>query len=372
MKRIIMLLLCLSLLLVGCGQKVPEPTNEATKAPETTPATTQKPTEEPTTAPAEIEPPVPEILSGTALVDRSYVILKTLNRDEAVEVVGEYDEIFYIVKTEQGYGLMEKCLVRMDGAESYEPWTGYAVYNAKLYNNYHLLLGEEQKLNMNTQVQVLENLGTCLVVQYEENIFYMVSAEVSKYYIQPSTGGGGGGNTGGADGGDIVLGNWGGVLGLSTFVPQEGEVTGAGTVLVNGAEVILGWFDRNDTVAIVNEEGFVEAKEGWYVVYHEGLYGYVRQILIRQDGEEVYAEWDGFAQYQAPLYDNYYLTGEPVSKLTANASVHILADLGNCYLVTNGENIGYMAKETVSQSFINYGGGGDGGDTGGDWTPPAM
>lgn len=370
MKKVMMLLLCLSLVLAGCGKKTPESTTEVTGVPETVPATTQKPTEEPTTVPTETEPPVPETVSATALADRTYVVSKMLDRDEPVEVVGEFDEIFYIVKTEEGYGLIEKCLVRMDGAESYKSWTGYAVYNAKLYNNYHLLPGEEQKLSTNTQVQVLEDLGTCLVVQHEENIFYMRPAEVSKHYIQPSTGGSG--NTGGADGGDIILGNWSGVMRLSSFIPQEGEVTGNGIVLVNLAEIYLGWFDRNDTVAIITEEGFMEEKEGWCAVYHEGLYGYVRQNLIQEAGAEDYAEWDGFAQYLAPVYANYYLNGEPETKLSTNTKVHILEDLGNCYLVISGDISGYMAKETVSQSFINYGGGGGGGDTGGDWTPPAM
>lgn len=371
MKRILIILLCLSLLLAGCGKKTPDPM-ETVKVPETAPATTQEPTEE-TTAPTETEPPVPETISGTALADRSYVVAKTLDRGDTVEVVGAYDETFCIVKTELGYGLMETCLIRPEGAKPYEPWTGYALYNARLFNNYHLLPDGAQTLTLNTQIQVLEDMGSWMVVQYEDSIGYMLASEVSKYYIQPSTGGGGGGGTGGADGGDIVLGNWGGVMGLSTFIPQEGDVSGMGTVLVNEAEIILGWFDRGDIAAIVNEEGFVEEKEGWYAVYHQGLYGYVRQELIRREGEEAYSEWDGFAQYQAPVYDNYYLSGEPMTKLTANAGVHILEDLGNCYLVISGENTGYMAKETVSQSFINYGGGGNtGGNSGGDWTPPAM
>lgn len=370
MKRILAILLCFALILAGCGAKKPEPTESKETESVTVPATTQAPTEEPTTVPTETEPPVPETVSGTALADHTDVVLMTVDRDSTVEIAGEYDDVYYIVKTEQGYGLMEKRLIRLEGAEAYEQWSGYAVYNAKVYNNYHLLPDDVQTLNMNAQVKVLDSLGGYLVVQVEETVGYMRESEVSRYYINPAPAGGG--NTGGADGGDISLRNQGGIIGLYTFVPQSGEVTGKGTVLVNGAEIILGWFDRENSVAIINEEGFAEAKEGWYAVYHDGLYGYVRQSLILKDDEEAYTEWDGFAKYQAPLYDNYYLTGEAVSKLTANASVHILADLGNCYLVTSAETTGYMAKDQVSDTYISYGGGGGGGNTGGDWTPPAL
>ena len=371
MKRIIVILLCLGLLLAGCGKKPVEETILPTIVPTTAPTTvpTTEPTTEPTTMPTETEPPVPDTLSATALADHTDVVLTTVDRDAVVEIVDEYEDDYYVVKTEQGYGLIEKRLVRMDGAESYETWTGYAVYKAKVYTNYHLLPGGEQTLNMNTKIQVLDALGDTLVVQLEEGIGYMRAKELSRSYIQPAPSGG---SSGSADGGDIVLGGIGGIMPLSNFVTHSGDASGKGTVLANGAEILLGWFDRGDTVAIVNEDGFIDEKEGWYGIYHEGLYGYVRQELILKDGEEAYAEWDGFAKYQAQLFDNYYLSGEPVSKLSSNAKVHIIADLGNCYLATSGEHTGYIAKDMVSKTKINYNSGGSSGDSGGDWTPPAL
>lgn len=371
MKRIFVILLCLSLLLVGCGKNPPVETTTPTTEPATVPTVqpTTAPTTEPTTVPTETEPPVPATLSAAALADRVYVVLMTVDRDSVVEIVEEYDEEFYLVKTEQGYGLIEKRLIRMDGAEGYESWTGYARYKATFYTNYHLLPGNEQPLNTNTKVQVIDALGDTLVVQLEDTIGYMRASELSRSYIQSAPSGG---NSGSADGGDIVLGGVSGIMPLSNFVVQKGDVSGKGTVLAKEAEIVIGWFDRDDPVAIVNEAGFIDEKEGWYGIYYEGVYGYVRQSLIRMDGEEAYTQWDGFAKYQAQMFDNYYLGGEAIAKLSSNAGVHILEDLGNCYLATSGEYTGYIAKDMVSETKINYNSGGGGGNSGGDWTPPAL
>ena len=359
MKRVFAILICALLLLAGCTN---DPQIEITPStqPTTVPATTE------VTEPTETEPPVPDTLSAVALADRTYVVLETVDRDTVVQIVEAYDEDYYLVKTEKGYGLMEKRLVRLDGEAAYESWTGYAGYQAVLYQNYQLLPGGERTLNMNAKVQVLEDMNGTLVVQMDDGIGYMPSAEVSRAYIQPSTGGGGGG---GADGGDISLGAQMGVMPLANIITPSGEASGKATVLADGAEIILGWFDRNDPVAIVNEDGFIEEKEGWYGIYQDGLYGYVRENLIRKDTEEAYSPWNGYAKYQAKLFDDYYLNGDPVSKLTTNAEVQVLEDLGWCYLVSTGSTTGYMAKDTVSQTRITYSGGGGGGES---WTPPAL
>lgn len=341
---------------------------ETTQAPTTLPSAA--PTTEPTTVPTETEPPVPDTLGATALADRTHVVLTTVDREAEVEIVAEFAEEFYVLKLAEGYGLMEKRLVRLDGEAAYEGWTGYTTYQARVYTNYHLLPGDEQTFGTNTQLPVLDDLDGILVVQLEDGIGYMRAKELSRSYIQPAPSGGG--NSGGADGGDIVLGGVSGIFDLSSFAPQEGDVTGKGTVLANGAEIILGWFDRGDAVAIIDEEGFLEEKEGWYGIYQEGLYGYVRQNLLRKYTGEAYTQWEGFAKYQAQLFDNYYLNGEPVSKLSSNAKIQILEDLGHCYLATSGEHTGYIAKDMVSETFINYSSGGNSGSSGGDWTPPAL
>lgn len=379
MKKLLCVFLAAILLLAaGCGAK-----EDAVQETMPTVPPTEKATECPAEAPTEppvTEPPAPETLSGTALADKTEILLQTMNRDDVVEIAGEFDEHYYVVKLENGFGLIEKRLVRLEGESDYEMWTGFAKSNADLYGHYQMLEDPMESLSMNTELKVLDSLGDCLVVQCGDIIGYMLEDEISSSYIQPYTGGGSSsGNSsgsGGADGGDITLSYYGSVMPLSTFVPQNQEVTGKGIVLANEAEVILGWFDRDDTVPIINEEGFAEPRDGWHAVYVEGLCGYVRQFLILQEGETPYTQWDGYARSGSELYDNYYLRGEPCDELSGNTELRILCDLGDCYLVSVGEQTGYLVKDQVSETYIQYSSGSgsssDGSSSGGDWTPPAL
>ena len=117
MKRIALVLLCLVLLLtVGCAKQEPVATTEVTTQPTTAPTeTTAPPTE-----------PLPQTEEATILADHVPAILSILSRGDTVDVVGEYDEGHYVIKTEQGYGLVEKNLLTMPDDESYEAWTGYS------------------------------------------------------------------------------------------------------------------------------------------------------------------------------------------------------------------------------------------------------
>lgn len=377
MKKWIAMLLCLMLIFTaGCVQDTPETTittavpTETTVPPTTLPPETTVPptTVPPTTVPPETEPPVPETVSGTALADHTVYVMTTLARDTQVEIVGEYNEDYLIVKLEQGYGLIAKPLVRIEGAEAYKQWKGYAKSNAKFYDNYHLIPGNETKQKKNTELFVLEDLGESLLVQIGETIGYMRADEVSTKKIQSSSGGSS--NSGGSDGGDISLDNQ-EVIFLSTVVPQEGEVSGKATVLADNAEVIYGWFDRDEKFDIITEPGFLEEKDGWHGVYLNGLYGYVRKNLTAQEGAEMYEQWQGYSKKNAPLFDNYYLSGKQLKKLSVNTNVQVICDLQWCYLVQIGEDFGYIAKDQVSETKIKTSSGGSS-NSGGDWTPPAL
>ena len=72
------------------------------------------------------------------------------------------------------------------------------------------------------------------------------------------------------------------------------------------------------------------------------------------------------------MFDNYYLSGKQVKKLSVNTKVQVVCDLEWCYLVQIGEEFGYLAKDQVSQTKINTSSGGGSNSGGGDWTPPAM
>lgn len=360
MKKRIVFALCLALLLSGCvTQAPPETTAPPTVAPTTTPAETTAPTTVPT-EPAETEPPVPETVAATALADHVALVIATVNRGDTVEIAGELDDTYYIVKLENGYGLLEKRLLRPEGEAEYETWAGYAKSGAMFCDNYHLISLGAQKLSQNTKLTVLDQMGDTCLVQVDETIGYLPLSKISKTYIKSS-------GSSSSDGGDISLSNQPGLIPLSVFVPQEGDVTGSATVLCDGAEIMLGWFDRNDTIPVITEEGFAEVKDGWHAVYLDGVYGYVRQNLTAMEGAEPYTPWEGYAKGKTGAYTNYYLTGEPAETLGNNTKVTVLYDLEFCYLVQIGDNIRYLDKELVSQKKWSSGSSGSA-----EWSDPVM
>lgn len=388
-KYIIALLVLLLILCAGCKKQE----SVETEAPTTAPTeTTVPPTTEETI-------PVPELNMGTALVDDTPAILNTLMRDDVVDVVGEYDEGHYVIKTENGYGLVKKELLRLKGEAAYEVWTGYAYWNAEVYDNLHLIGEPAQKLKTNAKVEVLDDLGYCYVVRVEDTGGFMNKSRLAKWPFSSGGGnsgsggggsssgsGGGGGGSTGADGGDISLQFQGNIV-LLAAIEQSGDVTGQAAVLADGTEVVLGYFDRGEEIPMVAEDGFAENREGYVTVYLDGLYAYVPQELVLTQEAEVYEAWDGYSRWNGVVYDNFYLLGDPIDKLYTNVKVHVIAELENCYLVEVNEITGYMSKEVVSQTRISTGrgnsdsgGSGGGGNSGGggssgggaEWSPPAL
>lgn len=386
MKRITLVLLCLVLLLTaGCAKQEPVATTEATTQPTTAPTeTTAPPTE-----------PLPQTEEAIILADQVPAILSILSRDDTVDVVGEYDEEHYVIKTELGYGLVEKQLLAMPDDEAYEAWTGYSRWNRDVYDNYRLSGTPIQVLKTNTKIEVLDDLGGCLVVKVEGVTGFMKLEDISKTPIRAqksgdssdgsggsSGGGGSSGSGGGQDGGDISLQFNGGIVLLSA-ITQEGSVTGQATVRADGTEVVLGYFDRDETAQVVVESGFAEDWEGYATVMMDDLYAHVPEALIQRKGEESYAQWDGFAKYNTMFYDNFYLQGEG-KRLNTNTAIHVVVDLDTCYLVTVDESFGYVAKTMVSEKRIVSkkapveSGGGGGGTSGGgggggqEWSDPVL
>ena len=354
-KMMTILLVAAMLLLTACGAQQTDVTPSET-TPAATEAATEAVTEAPTEAPTE---PVPECDRALVQVDKAPAILMLLSRGDSVDVVGEYDKDHYIVKTESGYGLIEKQLLRMSGEADYEAWTGFARSKAPIYDNFYLTGEPLQTLKVNAKVEILDELNNCYVVTCEGEAGFMAKDQVSKSQI---TGGGGGS----ADGGDISLG-FGGIVKLST-IEQSGEVTGTAKILADGTRVVLGYFDLDSLAPVVTEEGFAPAWEGYYTLYMNGLYAYLPQELARMEGEAAYESWTGFAARNSVVFDNYLLQGEGTS-VKLNTEVSVLWDGGNFYVISIDGAIGYMPKANVGESRFATGGGGGGG---GDWTPPAM
>ena len=373
MKKImIFLLVAILLVTAGCGAQqdpvesttspVPETTAPVTE-PSTEPATepsTEPPTEPSTEAPTE---PTPECVNAVVQADNAPAILMLLDRGVTVDIVGEYDEGHWIVKTESGYGLVEKQLLKLSGEPAYEVWCGYATSNAALYASYQLTGEPLGTLSLNDRVEVLDELNYCYVVKLEEGTGYIQKEQVSKYYIQYS------GKESGNDGGDISLSDrggsglrYGGVVTLSA-IKQSGDVTGTAEVLADGTQVILDYYDREELASVIIEAGFAPDWEGYYTLYVDGMYAYLPENLAQMEGEEAYAQWDGFAGYSARVYANRLLQGESTG-VGVNTAVTILWDGGDFYVVSIDGNVGYMRADQVSAKRYSTGGS--------DWTPPVM
>lgn len=361
MKRILAVLLCLMMLLAGCSKEPPVETNvPTTLAPTTEPTVPPTTTEPVVTEPVETEPPAPNSDPAYALTDHVVVIRAFLERGAVVEIVGEYDDTYYVVKTEDGYGLIEKLVVRLEGQEPYAQWTGYARGSSKFYANYRMSADNVRDLGMNTNVVVLEELGDICLVQLGSDLGYMLLSQISRTPIVYVPG------NSSADGGDISLGAVGGVNRLSNFVPQEGEVTGTGTVLIQDAELVVGWYDRGEQMQVVSSVDFAPYVENYVVVYENGQWGYVSLFLVANADAEPFVEWTGYARGNAPFYTNYHLSGEPAQKLAVNTVIRVLADLENCYLVDVGGTLGYMPKEQISATKIVIS------NQGGEWSDPVL
>lgn len=372
MKRSVILLLVAAMLLTaGCNTEPVDPTGSNTTEAVDTTETTQETTQETTEAPTE---PVPQCFNARVQVNDAPAILTMQGRGDVVDVVGEYDEDHYVVKTDAGYGLMEKQLLRMSNAEPYKTWTGYATGYVPVYDNYQLTGEPIQSLSLNKQMVVLAELKYCCLVQIGDTLGFVKNGGISKYYIEynePEKEE----SSGGQDGGDITLFN-GGITLLAT-VEQSGEVTGTAVVLVDEAPVILGYFHLGETVEVVAEEGFAPAWEGYHTLYLNGFYAYMPDVLTQEETEEAYTPWEGYCAYGSYVYDNYLLLGDGTRQGT-NTVVTILWDSGEFYVVSAGGEIGYMARDEVSESKYQTGNGGGGNNSGsnaedsGDWTPPAL
>lgn len=371
------LLVILSLLLVAelgflgimhfrndIDESLPVTEAPATKAPTDVPTeeSTATPTEVPTEPPTEpTTEPIPNCVNAVVQVDDAPAILMLLNRDDRVDVVGEHDDNHYVIKTEQGYGLVEKQLLRMAEEPGYDVWTGYAYPDAEVHDDYQLIGEPIKLLKRNTKVDVLDELKYCYIVEVEDSIGFMKKSEVSKKRIQSS-----GGNTSGADGGDISLGS-GGIVTLSV-IAQTGDVIGQAVVLADGAQVILGYFKQGEAVPVVTDEGFAPIWEGYYTLYLGEFYAYLPKNLALMEEQEAYAQWNGYSRSKAEVYNHYLLLGEG-TKLKTNTSVTVLWDGGDFYMVSVAGEIGYMDASMVGEKRVSTGGSGN---SGGDWTPPVM
>ena len=373
------ILLALTLVFAaGCSKNVEQP---QTTPPETTAPATEAPE---TTAP-ETEPPLPKLETGTVQGDNIPAILCQLKKGDLVEVTGNPDDTHAAVKTEFGTGTMEMQLLRFAGEETPESWTGYARWNTGFFADYEMGGKAPTTLKTNTKVEVLEELEDCYLVTVDGKTGFVAKAQVSKWPIKSNSGSNDGGSSGGSssgsstgrDGGDIALAFYGKVQLLSNLTK-----TGSAQVRVDGAKVVLKYFNLGDTVQNVAEEGFAPELEGYLTILVDDTYAYIPQSWVHKDADPAFESWDGFAGYNCKLYDNYLLRGKEVKQISGNTAITVLWTAGDVSVIRVGDTIGYASTDTLrtpripAQKTQEDGGSSSGGSSGGgggnEWTPPAL
>lgn len=362
MKRIIALLLgALMLLLSACGTASPAAAPTAAPAPMAETTATPEPTPSPE--------PTPATAGAAVCVLKAPAILALLEKDAAV-TIEEAQEDFYLVSSDAGRGLVEKRLLVPESAGAYEGWTGYAQSGAELREDYHLCGEVLRTFALNEMFTVLADLGDCYYVEIDGTAGFIARDSVSSKFIVVYHGGGG--SSGGADGGDITLGyekkTLPTVVALADTDEPELQPGDRARVLVPGTELIAAWFDLYDEVRVVSEEN------GICTLYFDGLLAGMERRFLLMDGETAPEPWDGYAKDKAVLFDNFYLMqNDNAMTLRRNTVLHVLADLENCWFVnTEDGQLGYVAKDLVSETYISGYSGGGGSSGGGEWTEPVL
>ena len=110
----------------------------------------------------------------------------------------------------------------------------------------------------------------------------------------------------------------------------------------------------------------------YYVIEGDVVDLLVEQRFVRMDSEEAFAEWTGYARWNTQVYDNPYMRGETVTKLTTNKKVEVLEGKGDWLYIRWDDQEGYTNVANISKyrytsgsSDSGDGGGGSGGSSGG-------
>lgn len=357
MKKIIAACLCVVLLLCGCGAPAATPSPEPTATPEPTPTPT----------------PTPDTTGAEVVTLEARALLAVLARGEELTIEDEWED-YYIVSSAEGRGYVEKRLVALAGEEAAEPRTVYAKSQAGFYTGY-LLRGEpEHLLDTNTELQILADLGDCCLVELDGVMGYvpadMLSDSRIQYYSYGGGGGGGSAPSGGADGGDISLGAQAKKPFIATGISDSSLRGTSARVISATAELYAAVYRRGEQVRVFSQEGDI------CTLYIDGVFATVEKRCLLPEGEAAFESRLGYAASGAELFSDFYLCGAPLQSLAANAELTLLADLGDCYLVSLPEgDMGYIALDQVNDQpvvYNYYGGGGGGSSSGGEWTEPAL
>ena len=97
--------------------------------------------------------------------------------EEASLLAADDENLCTVIVNEQEVTMPEK-LLRLEDEPAYEAWTGYALEGAVLYGDYELTSAAEE-LEVNEELNVVDFVGSVLVVETDSGVFYLDGALVS-------------------------------------------------------------------------------------------------------------------------------------------------------------------------------------------------
>lgn len=97
--------------------------------------------------------------------------------EEASLLAADDENLCTVIVNEQEVTMPEK-LLRLEDEPAYEAWMGYALEGAVLYSDYELTSAAEE-LEVNEELNVVDFVGSVLVVETDSGVFYLDGALVS-------------------------------------------------------------------------------------------------------------------------------------------------------------------------------------------------
>lgn len=132
----------------------------------------------------------------------------------------------------------------------------------------------------------------------------------------------------------------------------------SGTVRAGYGEVVYRTFPAGEQLKVIGK--FMN----YYVVEQEDANLLVHKTLLRMEDEEAFESWSGYSKYGTEVFDNPYLRGEAVAKLSQNTKVTVLESNGGWAFIEWDGGKGYVKAEKLSKWRISSGGS-SGSDDGG-------
>lgn len=345
MKKYIALLLALCLLMAG-GQRA----SAQSAAPE------ESATEE----------PLPQTTEVKVMGDRVPVIRLLLSEADMVEVTG-YEGRFAQVKTEQEEGQVPTRLLRFPD-EPFEGWTAYALWDSCLYPNFACLGTPQERLSINTKLEVLEDLDGCLYVRVGEETGFVPDSKLSRYPYQPPTQEAA---PSPQDGGNITLMQ----ASYSLRLLADTVKTGPAQVKIDDVPLVIRWCDYGDTVQVCEPDAAPELPNLTPILEADGSLAYIPTLWL-ETAKEDFTPWDGYAGGTCQLYDNLILAGKEAKTVSANKQLTVLWDTGVVAFVQLDDTGYYTASTALSTAPVAIAPGGSGGSSSGSsgdlWTPPIL